>query len=77
MDKKDGEVIGSLEVLAEDGINVRTEPSTESDIVEAVEYGRKLDVYETTDDGTYTWYRIGKDQWIADGGGWVDYKKKQ
>ena len=75
MSKKDGEVIGSLEVLAEDGINVRTEPSTDADIVEAVESGRKLDVYEITDDGTYTWYRIGKDKWLADGGGWVDYKK--
>ena len=71
----DGKPIGTLEVLADDGINVRTGPSTDNDVVEAVEDGRKLDVYEISEDGTYTWYRIGEDKWIADGGGWVDYKK--
>ena len=35
--------------------------------------GSEWDVYEIREAEGYTWYRIGKDRWVADGGGWVEY----
>lgn len=64
--------IGSLEVVQE-SINVRSQPTTDSDQVGTVAAGETYQVYETTNDGTMDWYRIGDNQWIADAGGWVNY----
>ncbi len=51
-------------------INVRNSPSTGSgtDTGKNVYPGDKVTIYETTQSGGYTWYRIGDNEWIADNG---------
>ena len=67
------EETGTLVVNPGVVINVRQGPSTESAAVGSVYEGEEYHVYEIEKAGEYTWYRIGDDQWIADGGGWVEF----
>ena len=71
-----GGVQGSVEIANDMAINIRTKPSTEGDIVGTVYTSEIYEVFEIKKDDDYTWYRIGDDQWIADGGGWLTYTKK-
>ena len=57
-------------------INVRSNPDSKNDKnkVDKVHMGETYTVFEQTKDSDYTWYRIGKDKWIANDGTWcVEY----
>lgn len=57
-------------------INVRSDPDSKNDNnkVDKVHMGETYTVFEQTKDSDYTWYRIGKDRWIASDGTWcVEY----
>ena len=66
------ESIGILKVLI-DNLNSRSLPSTDGEKLGKPDKGSEWDVYEIREAEGYTWYRIGKDRWVADGGGWVEY----
>lgn len=68
----DGTAIGSVMII-EDLINVRTEPDTDAPILGVVEKETGHDVYEIRENDGYVWYRIGPEEWIADGGEWLSY----
>ena len=58
-----------------DAINIRDTSSTSGNAVGSVKKGETYEVLSTTNDGTYNWYQIGENQWIADQNGeWVDYQ---
>lgn len=65
---------GKVKILV-DKLNVRDEPSTNgniSDTMNASDFMYQID--HIVDDGTYTWYMIGSNSWIADKDGqWVQY----
>ena len=64
-------IIGTGFVWA-DKINVRLEPSTESEIVGSVSKDEYLRFFEQKEAEGYTWYRIGEDRWVADSDGkWI------
>ena len=69
--EEENEFIGRLVVLTD--LNVRPMPSTNGDPIDAVYYGQEFDVYEKTEAGGYTWYRIGEGRWIADNGTFVRF----
>ena len=54
-----------------DAINIRTAPSLKADITAKALQGSSYPVYETTEAEGYTWYRVGKDRWMADDGTWL------
>ena len=57
--------------------NVRSGPGTNYRIVKTASSGEEYDVYDVSEDGTYTWYQIDEDQWVADAnGGMVTYVEK-
>ena len=64
-----------------DSLRVRTGHSTKDNVLGFVQKNAIYNYYETYNDNTYTWYRIGDNQWIADNGEWleiyvaVDYKQ--
>lgn len=68
----DGSAIGSA-VIMEDLINVRTMPDTDAPILGVVEKETSHDVFEIRENDGYVWYRIGSEEWIADGGGWLSF----
>ena len=74
--ENNGGVLGSVVIANDMAINVRTSPSTDGDIVGTVYTSEIYEVLEIKKDDSYTWYRIGDNQWIADGGGWLTYTKK-
>ena len=47
-------------------LNIRSWGSTNAEKVGQCNTGDTFTVYEITSDSKYTWYRIGKDRWIAD-----------
>ena len=58
-------------------VKVRTSPSTKegnNNKIGNVKTGEVYSVYQTIYNGedSLTWYRIGENMWIADGGGWVE-----
>ena len=53
-------------------INIRSKPTTNSEIAGKVAKGDVYEVYETTTAEEYHWYRIGDDQWVADDGTWTE-----
>lgn len=71
----DTSVIGTVKVNV-DSLNIRKEAGTSSDKNGTAIKGETYDVYETKDVEGYTWYRIGENQWIASGDGWVTYTEK-
>ena len=69
----DNDMLGAAVVLTE-GLNIRKGPGTDAAKDGHAEYLRSYPVYEITETGGYTWYRITEDQWIADqNGSWVRY----
>lgn len=71
--RADGQPIGKA-VITADTIKIRTEPNTDAGVLGIVQKDDQYDVYETKTDGSYTWYCIGSEKWIADDGGeWVTY----
>ena len=74
------ETTDQLKVLV-DSLRVRTGHSTKDSVLGFVQKNAIYNYYETYNDNTYTWYRIGDNQWIADNGEWleiyaaVDYKQ--
>lgn len=70
--KKDKIVLGGVSVNV-DNLRIRKNPNTDAEIVGKT---KKNDDYQVTSivmDGTYTWYCIGEEQWIADDGTWLNY----
>ena len=57
-----------------DQLRVRAKANTSSETRGTAINGERYQVFETSDDGTYTWYRIGKDRWIAGKTEWVTYE---
>ena len=74
------ETTDQLKVLV-DSLRVRTGHSTKDSVLGFVQKNAIYNYYETYNDNTYIWYRIGDNQWIADTGEWleiyvaVDYKQ--
>lgn len=74
------ETTNQLKVLV-DSLRVRTGHSTKDSVLGFVQKNAIYNYYETYNDNTYIWYRIGDNQWIADNGEWleiyaaVDYKQ--
>lgn len=68
----DGSRIGSVTII-EDIINIRVEANTSAAALGIAEQGQSYDVYEIVENEGYTWYRIGTQQWIANGDDWVEY----
>lgn len=54
-------------------INIRRTPSTSGELVTTAQANSTYTVYETTTNEGYTWYRVGEDEWIPDGGNWLTY----
>jgi hypothetical protein len=55
-----------IEVTADAGLNVRSGPDVSNEKYYTAAKGTQFYAYETRENGGYTWYRIGNDQWIAD-----------
>jgi len=65
------ESVPQIKVLA-DSLNIRTDHSTNSQVLDiAVKNGIYNDL-EAYNDGTYTWHRIADSQWVADNGTWLE-----
>lgn len=54
-------------------LRVRTAPSTGASFVTYCDEGKTYDVYSITSGDGFTWYQIGRNQYIADNGTWVTY----
>ena len=67
-------VIGRATVNVEK-LNLREEPNTTSAQKGQAERGRTYDVYEISNDGKYTWYRVDDNLWFADDGTWVTFEE--
>ena len=65
-------VIGTITIAASE-INVRSTPSTTGELVTTAQPYSTYQVYETTTNEGYTWYRIAENEWIPDGGNWLTY----
>lgn len=75
-EEPDDGTIGSLTVLVRQ-LNVRSGPGTGYAIVKTASAGEEYDVYDISESGSYTWYQIDEDQWVADSGGaMVSYTEK-
>lgn len=58
-----------------DNLNIRVSPSTNAQKYPMKAYTNfDYSYYETTEADGYTWYRVGKDQWIADNGEWIELR---
>jgi len=70
-------IIGHARVITAE-LRVRSGPGTSYNQVTTVRSGEEFDVYEVTEGGGYTWYRISEDQqWIANNGGMVQYTENE
>lgn len=65
--------IGTI-TIASSEINVRSTPSTTGELVTTAQAYSSYKVYETTTNEGYTWYRIGENEWVPDGGNWLTYQ---
>ena len=62
---------------AGNNVKIRKQPSVkEGESVGNVKTGEIYNVYETTQREGYSWYRIGKQKWIATDGTWVNIDNK-
>ncbi len=69
--------IGKAAVMVDD-LNSRSEPSADSEKLEAVKMYYEYKVYEIRENEGYTWYRIGENRWIADKNGeWISYSSAE
>ena len=68
-------VIGQATVKV-NSLLIRSEANTDSAALGLSAPGSMYQVYESTGDGTYTWYRISQSAWVADQNGeWIDYQE--
>ena len=67
-------VIGRATVNV-DKLNLREGPNTTSAQKGQAESGHTYDVYEISNDGKYTWYRVDDNLWFADDGTWVTFEE--
>ena len=58
-----------------DRLNIRTSPTKDAPSLGKAENGKTYEVLEIKEAEGYTWYKIGDNQWIADDGTWLTYKK--
>lgn len=73
---KQEKTIGQVTVKVS-SLLIRSEPNTDSKILGFSAPGSVYNVYETSGDDSYTWYRIAPDAWVADQNGeWLDYQEK-
>ncbi len=56
-----------------DSLNVRADANTSGDPIGTLYSGEERYVYQTTNDGTYNWYRV-KEGWVADNGSFVQMR---
>ena len=54
-------------------LRIRTAPSAGASFVTYCDEGKTYDVYSITSGDGFTWYQIGRNQYIADNGTWVTY----
>lgn len=69
-------VIGQA-VIQLESINIRSDHSTDGEIVGAVYSGETYDVYGVYKASDFTWYRIGEGMWVADDGTYLQYTALQ
>ena len=66
-----GNALGTVRVKVA-RLRIRTKPSTSADLTSEAREGATYTYYATENAEDYTWYRIGKEQWIADQGEWLE-----
>ena len=64
--------IGKVKVLV-NKLTVRTGVTAADENLGYAENGKTYEVYEMKNSGSYTWYRIGQNKWIADNGSWCAF----
>ena len=64
--------MGTLVVNVSD-LRIRTKAGTDGDVVGQAVSGKEYPVYDHVENGGYTWYLIGTNQWVASNGSWVTY----
>ncbi|MBR3358691.1 MAG: zinc ribbon domain-containing protein [Solobacterium sp.] len=69
-----GNAIGTVRVKVTK-LHIRTQPATAADLVGDAREGATYTYYAAEEGEGYTWYRIGRDQWIADQGEWLEITK--
>ena len=69
-----GNAVGTVRVKVTK-LHIRTQPATTADLVGDAREGATYTYYAAEEGEGYTWYRIGKDQWIADQGEWLEITK--
>lgn len=67
-------ILGTITIGSSE-INVRSTPSTAGELITTVHANSTHQVYETTTNEGYTWYRIAENEWVPDGGNWLTYKQ--
>ena len=72
----DTTIIGTATVNVS-GLNIRKGPGTSYSTVGVAQEGGSYYVYDVVQDDSYTWYRIGTNQWFASKDNWVTYTKKE
>ena len=71
--EEEPEAIGYVSVHV-DQLRVRSRARTDSAARGYAENGETYRVFEITEDNDYTWYRIGRNRWIAGTDEWVSYQ---
>ena len=66
-------ILGTITIGSSE-INVRSKPSTTAELITTVQPYSTCQVYETTSNEGYTWYRIAENEWVPDAGNWLTYK---
>lgn len=69
-----GNALGTVRVKVT-SLHIRTQPTTSGDLVTDAKEGATYTFYDIQEADSYTWYRIGKEQWIADNGDWLEVTK--
>ena len=73
LDQETAAPIGYATVIV-DSLRMRSAPSVNGFVRGTAINGERYQVYEISEDGTYTWYRIGVGRWIAGRSDWVKYE---
>ncbi|MBR4445245.1 MAG: zinc-ribbon domain-containing protein [Solobacterium sp.] len=66
-----GNAVGTIRVKVTK-LRIRSGPATSSELIADAREGATYTYYATEEGEGYTWYRIGKDQWVADQGEWLE-----
>lgn len=60
-----------LYACALENINIRSGAGTEYEKIDKLAEGTVTEIFQKTEKGSYTWYRIGEGRWVADDGTWL------